>query len=145
MNIGTLQIDPPLLYPDYVTSRLRAPSRTFGIIPRGMTELTGPVFGASRYGIGWDARLLDERGRVRAEMKGLRVRKQSPARIPLLAGCSSNSLIAGDREVEDSPGLALGLYHLPGADLHVFHFTQKQVEEFNGAGYWPGRWPGRRP
>ena len=43
-----LVIDPPLLYPDYVGSRLRAPSQTFGLIPRGMTELTGPVFGASR-------------------------------------------------------------------------------------------------
>jgi protocatechuate 3,4-dioxygenase beta subunit len=43
-----LGVDPPLLYPDYATTRLRAPSRTFGIIPRGMTELTGPVFGPSR-------------------------------------------------------------------------------------------------
>jgi protocatechuate 3,4-dioxygenase beta subunit len=38
-----LQIDPPLSYPDYVGTRLRAPSRTFGL-----TEMTGPVFGASR-------------------------------------------------------------------------------------------------
>lgn len=38
-------IDPPLLYPDYVATRLRAPNRTFGVIPRGLTELTGPAFG----------------------------------------------------------------------------------------------------
>jgi protocatechuate 3,4-dioxygenase beta subunit len=44
----TLAVDPPLLYPDYVGSILRAPTRTFGLIPRGMTELTGPVFGSSR-------------------------------------------------------------------------------------------------
>jgi protocatechuate 3,4-dioxygenase, beta subunit len=48
IEIRARQIDPPLLYPDYRTSRLRAPNRTFGILPRGMTELTGPVFGASR-------------------------------------------------------------------------------------------------
>lgn len=42
------QVDPPLRYPDYVGSRLRAPSRTFGLIPRGLTELSGPVFGATR-------------------------------------------------------------------------------------------------
>lgn len=41
-------IDPPLLYPDYVATRLRAPERTFGLIPRGLTELTGPVFSADR-------------------------------------------------------------------------------------------------
>ena len=52
----SLEIDPPLLYPDYVTSRLRAPARTFGIIPRGLTELTGPVFGTSRL-LGLDADL----------------------------------------------------------------------------------------
>jgi small ligand-binding sensory domain FIST len=64
---------------------------------------------------------------------------QVTARIPLLAGCSSNSLIAGDKEMEDSPGLVLGLYHLPGAELQAVHFTQRQVEEFTGPEYWPGQ------
>lgn len=59
------------------------------------------------------------------------------AQIPLLVGCSSNSLIAGDKEVEDSPGISLGLYHLPGATLKTFHLTQSQVEDFAGPGYWP--------
>jgi small ligand-binding sensory domain FIST len=58
------------------------------------------------------------------------------ARIPLLAGCSSQGLIVGSEEVEDSRGLALGLYSLPGADLKAFHFTQEQVDEANGPGYW---------
>ena len=31
------------------------------------------------------------------------------ARIPLLVGCSSGSVIAGDQEIEQKPGLALGL------------------------------------
>jgi hypothetical protein len=55
-------------------------------LPTGTTKrFVIPVFAASRYGLGWDARLLDERGRVRAEMKGLRVRKQNSARVPLVA------------------------------------------------------------
>jgi len=58
------------------------------------------------------------------------------ARIPLLAGCSSTGLIAGENEVEDSNGVALALYALPGADLKGVHFTQSQVEESNGPGYW---------
>lgn len=57
-------------------------------------------------------------------------------RIPLLAGCSSQGLIAGDREVETATGLSLGLFHLPGAKLTGFHFTREQVEESNGPGYW---------
>jgi small ligand-binding sensory domain FIST len=61
---------------------------------------------------------------------------QVHAQIPLLAGCSSNSLISGDQEIEDAPGLALGLYSLPGAELKAFHFTQEQTEESNGPGYW---------
>src|SRR2546423_11746788 len=46
------------------------------------------------------------------------------ARIPLLAGCSASSVIAGDQEIEEKPGLVLGLYHLPDAVLQPFHFTQ---------------------
>jgi len=58
------------------------------------------------------------------------------ARIPLLAGCSSQGLIAGELEMEEDPGLTMGLYYLPGAELKGFYFNQEQVEEANGAGYW---------
>jgi small ligand-binding sensory domain FIST len=58
------------------------------------------------------------------------------ARIPLLAGCSSPSLIIGEQEVERDAGLSLGLYALPGAQLKGVHFTQEQVEEANGPAYW---------
>jgi small ligand-binding sensory domain FIST len=61
---------------------------------------------------------------------------QITAQVPLLAGCSSTSLIVGDREVEENAGLALGLYALPGAQLHATRFAQAQVEEANGPGYW---------
>src|SRR5438552_17781681 len=58
------------------------------------------------------------------------------ARLPLLAGCSSQGLIVGAEEVEKNAGLTLGLYALPGAELKAFHITQTQVEEANGPGYW---------
>ncbi len=57
------------------------------------------------------------------------------ARIPLLAGCSSAGLIAGEREIENAGGLALALYSLPGAELKGVRFTRAQVEEAGGA-YW---------
>ena len=58
------------------------------------------------------------------------------AQIPLLAGCSSASLIAGNREIEAAPGLVLGLYHLPGAQLHACHFEQDQVEQAQTPDFW---------
>ena len=58
------------------------------------------------------------------------------ARIPLLAGCSSTALVVGEEEIEDNPGIALALYSLPDAELHGTYFTQSQVEESNGGGYW---------
>ena len=58
------------------------------------------------------------------------------AKVLVLAGCSSTSLIGGDEERENQPGIALGLYHLPGARITALHFTQKQVEEANGPAYW---------
>jgi small ligand-binding sensory domain FIST len=59
------------------------------------------------------------------------------ARVPLLAGCSSQSFIADDREFESDAGLVLALYWLPGARLNGVYFAQSQVEEVNGPGYWP--------
>jgi len=71
-------------------------------------------------------------GRARQVLEILRVH----ARIPLLAGCSSPSLIVGEQELERNAGLSLGLYALSGAELTAFHFTQAQVEEANGPAYW---------
>jgi small ligand-binding sensory domain FIST len=59
------------------------------------------------------------------------------ARVPLLVGCSSASLISGDRELEDAEGLVLGLFALPGARLHACHFRQEQVDAARDPGYWP--------
>jgi small ligand-binding sensory domain FIST len=58
------------------------------------------------------------------------------AQVPLLAGCSSASLVAGGEEIEDRSGLALGLYSLPGAELKAVRFTQEQVDESSGPAYW---------
>src|SRR5688572_13534815 len=58
------------------------------------------------------------------------------ANVPLLAGCSSSSLIADGNEFEEDAGLVLALYDLPGAQLRGFYFYQEQVEEANGPGYW---------
>ena len=55
---------------------------------------------------------------------------------PLLAGCSSHALIAGSEEIEEGAGISLALYHLPGAKLEAFHFTQENVDEANGPAYW---------
>ncbi len=56
--------------------------------------------------------------------------------IGLLTGCSSQGLIANGEEIEADAGLVLGLYSLPGAEFHAVRFTQEQVEEANGPGYW---------
>lgn len=50
------------------------------------------------------------------------------ARIPLLLGCSSQGLIANETEVESDAGLALALYHLPGAELQPVRFAAQQIE-----------------
>ncbi len=62
---------------------------------------------------------------------------QVHGRVPLLAGCSSQGLIAGTREVEENAGISLALYSLPGARLKAVHFTQEQVEQAETADYWP--------
>jgi len=62
---------------------------------------------------------------------------QVHGQIPLLAGCSSQSLIVGEQEVEQNAGLTLALYAMPGAEVKAIRFVQEQVEEANGPRYWP--------
>lgn len=61
---------------------------------------------------------------------------QVHAKIPLLAGCSGKSLIAGGHELEDDTGLALALYTLPGAELKAVRFTQEQLEAAEAPEFW---------
>lgn len=56
--------------------------------------------------------------------------------VPLLVGCSSPSLIAGNQEIEEQAGLVLGLYTLPGAQLQGVHFTQAQLEQLRSPSAW---------
>lgn len=50
------------------------------------------------------------------------------AAVPVLAGCSSQWLIAADRELEDDPGIVLALYSLPGAELRPVRITGAEDE-----------------
>jgi protocatechuate 3,4-dioxygenase, beta subunit len=43
-------LDPPLLHPDYRSTRLRAPTRPLAPLPPGDVELSGPVFGDRQVG-----------------------------------------------------------------------------------------------
>ncbi len=70
--------------------------------------------------------------RAREVLEILRVHAQ----IPLLAGCSSAGLVVNGRELENDSGLALALYHLPGAQLKAVRISQEQVEEANGPAWW---------
>jgi len=47
-DVRDAHIDPPYLYPDYVSTRLRAPLQPLVVLPSRLTELSGPVFGGSR-------------------------------------------------------------------------------------------------
>jgi len=41
-------VHPPLAYPGYGSTRLRAPSQSLVLLPHNLTEVTGPLFGTSR-------------------------------------------------------------------------------------------------
>ncbi len=44
-DAALIETDPPLLYPDYVSTRLRAPRNPLVVIPPSLSELTGPTYG----------------------------------------------------------------------------------------------------
>jgi protocatechuate 3,4-dioxygenase beta subunit len=45
-----VEVDPPYLYPEYVATRLRSPTRPLVILPHTLSELTGPVYGENAVG-----------------------------------------------------------------------------------------------
>jgi small ligand-binding sensory domain FIST len=57
-------------------------------------------------------------------------------RIPLLIGCSSPGLITNSDELEQTTGLVLGLFHLPGAKLSPTRIAGTQIEEAASAAWW---------
>jgi small ligand-binding sensory domain FIST len=58
------------------------------------------------------------------------------ARIPLLAGCSSQSLIVNGEELENQPGLGLQLFHLPEGEVHAVHFEQTAIQDCSEPSDW---------
>ena len=44
------ETQPPYLYPDYVATRLRAPKKPLIILPRTLSDMTGPAFGREPVG-----------------------------------------------------------------------------------------------
>lgn len=68
-------------------------------------------------------------------------------RAPLLAGCSSHALVAECHEFESDnpvpPGLALGLYSLPGAHLTAQHLRDDALDENDEAASHPRHWHDR--
>ena len=58
------------------------------------------------------------------------------ARIPLLVGCSGAGLIGTGTEAEDRSGFSLLLLSLPQTKIKAFEFSQAQVEESSGPGFW---------
>ena len=61
--------------------------RRFAVVefPTGtLKRFSIPAFSASRYNYSWTARLLDARGKVRAETPGNQIRKTNPYQVPLV-------------------------------------------------------------
>lgn len=111
--------------------------------------MTPPFAVAANYRGGWDeARLERWAGELRARLQAPTVTLGlvfiSPpffdvaaevleilrvhARIPLLVGCSSQSLIVNGEELEDEPGLVVQLFHLPEARIKAVRLTETDLK-----------------
>jgi len=51
---GAQGCHPPYAWPEYGSTRWRAPQRPLAVLPRNLTEVTGPLLGADRVGKGDD-------------------------------------------------------------------------------------------
>jgi small ligand-binding sensory domain FIST len=55
---------------------------------------------------------------------------------PLVVGCSGTGLIGTNMEAERASGFSLLLLHLPNTTLTPFTFSERDVEESSGPGFW---------
>ena len=55
---------------------------------------------------------------------------------PLLLGCTGAGLIGTRHEAEGRSGFSLLLLSLPKTKLHIFEFSQSDVEAASGPGFW---------
>src|SRR5207247_1821954 len=66
-------------------------------------------------------------------------------RAECLLGCTGESIVAGDREVEERPALALWLAHLPGVTIRTMHIELEETPEGATFTGWPdelaAEWP----
>ena len=58
---------------------------------------------------------------------------------PIVVGGSGTGLIGTDTEAESASGFSLLLLHLPATSLTPFTFTENDVEEAEGPGFWRTR------
>ncbi len=54
-------------------------------------------------------------------------------------GCSSPSLVSNDRELENTSGFTIGLFHLPDTVLKTIRFDQREIEHADSSSYWRDR------
>ncbi len=55
------------------------------------------------------------------------------ARVPVLLGCSSEALVADDREIENGVGFVVALYCLPDTRARTLHVPEGLFEDSSGA------------
>lgn len=70
---------------------------------------------------------------------------QAELGVECLLGCTGESIVGGDREIEQQPALALWLAHLPGVSIHPLHLEFEQTPEGGSFVGWsddlPEPWP----
>ncbi len=62
-----------------------------------------------------------------------------------ILGCTGESIVGNDREIEGEPALALWLAHLPGTDLLPMHLEFDRTPEGGAFVGWPNDLPPRWP
>ena len=126
-------IDPPYLYPAYVSTRLRSPKEPLIVIPHTLSELTGPVYGDREIGEldhdltrQHDGEPLGQRIVVRGRVSGRRRRAGAGPADRDLAGGTRQVAMPTSVDTHDAPldpNFSGGGRCLTGDDgeLHVHH------------------------
>lgn len=118
--------------------RFAASLSTRGLAAAALDEALHAV--AAQLGAAPDLAFLFASAEYGAELQPLAERLVERLAPRSLAGCTGESIVGGDREIENAPALALWAARLPGATIEAAHIAFQQTADGPLLDGWPQPW-----
>lgn len=121
------------------TTRCAAALSTSGDTRRALDEVIGVA--SEQLGASCDLAFLFASADHQPQLDALAPHLAERLKTEAILGCTGESIVGGDREIEGHSAISLWLAHLPGATVLPMHLQFQQTHEGGTFTGWPGEMP----